>query len=118
MQNVSKIYKGGNSKITSTPCKEMTLCNSRVKEECNKNGKCKTMDIVYDWRVTSPNISQVYFGLAEEKWKKRYYNHKNSFNHERFSHEARLSSYVWHLKETLDVTPNLKWSVMRCAIPY
>ena len=56
MQNVSKIYKGGNSKITSTPCKEMTLCNSRAKEECHKNGKCKTMDIVYDWRVTSPNI--------------------------------------------------------------
>ena len=29
-----------------------------------------------------------------------------------------ISSYVWHLKETLDVTPNLKWSVVRCATPY
>ena len=43
------------------------------------------------------------------KWKKRCYNHKESFNHKRYSHETTLSSYMWHLKETLDVTPNLKW---------
>ena len=49
--------------------------------------------------------------LAERKWKQSYYNHKKSFNH---SH----SSYVWHLKETLDVTPNLKQSVVRCSTPY
>ena len=29
-----------------------------------------------------------------------------------------LSSYVWHLKKTLDVTPNLKWSIVRSATPY
>ena len=58
-----------------------------------------------------------YFGLVEGKWKKRYYNHKSSLNHKRHSQEARLSSYVWHLKETLDVTPNLKRSLVRCATP-
>ena len=34
--------------------------------------KCQTME----WRVTSPEPRKVYFGLAEEKWRKRYYNHK------------------------------------------
>ena len=33
MQNMSKIYKGHNSKITSTPCNQLTLCNCRVKGE-------------------------------------------------------------------------------------
>ena len=41
-----------------------------------------------------------------------------SFNHKRHSHETTLSSYVWHLKETLDESPNLKWSVVRWATPY
>ena len=73
------------------------------------------MNAVYDCRVNSPGPRKIYLGLAEGKWKKRYYNHKKSFNHKRYSHETTLSSYVWHLKETLDVTPNLKWSVVRCT---
>ena len=80
--------------------------------------KCKIMDAVYGCRATSSEPQKIYFGLAEGKWKQRYYNHKKSFNHKRYSHETTLSSYVWHLKETLDVTPNLKWSVVRCATPY
>ena len=46
-----------------------------------------------------------------------YHNHKKSFNHKRYLYETALSSYVWHLKETLDVPSNLKWSVARCATP-
>ena len=60
----------------------------------------------------------MYFGLAEGKWKQSYYNHTNSFNHKRYSHETTLSSYAWHLKEALDATPNLKCLVVRCATPY
>ena len=108
MQNMSKIYKGRNSKITSTPCNQMTLCNCRVKEECPMDGKCQTMDAVYDCRITSPEPRKIYFGFAEENWKKRYYNHQKSFNHKQYSHEPTLSSYVLHLKKTLDVTSNLK----------
>ena len=57
-------------------------------------------------------------GWRKEKWKQRYYNHKKSLNHKRYSHETTPSSYVCHLKETLDVTPNLKWTVVRCTTPY
>ena len=34
-----------------------------------------------------------------------------------YKHETTLSSYVWHLKETFDVSPNLKCSVVRWATP-
>ena len=46
------------------------------------------------------------------------YNHKNSYNRKRNFHEATSSGYVWHLKETLDVTPNLKCLVVRSATSY
>ena len=80
---MSKIYKGHNSEITSTPCNQLTLCKSRVKEECPMDGKYQTIVAVYDRRVTSPEPRKIYFGLAEGKWKKKYYNHKNPFNHKR-----------------------------------
>ena len=41
--------------------------------------KCQTMDVVYDCRVTSSEPQKIYFGLAEGKWKQRYYNHKKTF---------------------------------------
>ena len=70
MQNMSKIYRGHNSKITSTSCNQLTLCCCQVKEEYPLDGKCQTMDAIYDCRVTSPEPRKIYFGLAEGKWKK------------------------------------------------
>ena len=67
MQNMSKIYKEHNSKITSILWKQLTLCNCRVKEECLMDGKCQTMDAVFECRVTSPEPRKIYSGLAEEK---------------------------------------------------
>ena len=87
----------------------MALCNCRVKGEYPMVGKCQTMDAIYYCRVPSPEPRKIDFGLAEGKWKQRYYNHNKSFNHKRYSHETTLSSYVWYLKEPLGVTPNLKW---------
>ena len=65
-----------------------------------------------------PEPQKVYCGLAEGKWKKGYYNHKKSFNHKEYLFETTLSSYAWHLKEILDVTSNLKRSVVRWSKPY
>ena len=58
------------------------------------DSKCQTMDSIYDCRVTSPEPRKIYFGLAEGKWNKTYYNHKKSFNRKRYSYEATLSGYV------------------------
>ena len=82
------------------------------------DGKCKTIDAVYNCRVTSPELRKIYFWLAVGEWKKRCYNHKRSFNHKRYLYEKTLSNCMWYLKETLNVTPNLKWSLVRCVTPY
>ena len=82
------------------------------------DGKYQTMDAVYDCRVTSSAPQRIYSGLTEGKWKKRYYNHKKSFNHKQYSNETTLSGYVWNLKKILDATPKRKWSVVKCAICY
>ena len=110
MQNMSKIYKGHNGKIKSM--QQLTLCYCRVKRECFMDSKLQTMDAVYDCFVTSPLL-----WLAEGKWMQRYYNHKESFNHKHYLHDTKLSNYVWPLKKTLDITPNLKWSVVRSTTP-
>ena len=106
MQNMSKTFKGLSSKITSTPCNQLTLCNWRVKEECSMDVKWQTMDAIYNCRDHSPEPPKIYFVLAEGKirWKKRYYNRKTSFNHKRYSHETtslasegifRWNFYLW-----------------------
>ena len=38
MQNMFKIYKGHNSKITSTPRNQLILCNCQAKGECPMDG--------------------------------------------------------------------------------
>ena len=117
---MSKIYKGHNSKITSTLCNQLTLCNCRVRRECTIDSECQTMDAVYDCRVTSLEPQKIYFELAGKKMEAKVSkakNHEKSFNHKRYSHEMTFSSNVWYLKETLEVNPNLKWSVVRCATP-
>ena len=107
-----------NSKITSAPCNQLTLSNCREKEEWPMDGKCQTMDAAYDCRFTWSELQKIYFGLVEEKWKQMFHNHKKLFNNKRYSHETTLSSFAWHLKKTLGVTPNMKWLVLRCSTPY
>ena len=68
IQNMSKIYKVHISKITSTPCNQLTLCNCWVKVECLVEGECQTMDAFYDCHVTSSDLQKIYFGLAEAKF--------------------------------------------------
>ena len=62
MQNMSKIYKGYNSKITSAPCNQLALCNCREKGECSMDGKRQTMDAVYGCRVTSSEPQKFFLG--------------------------------------------------------
>ena len=81
-------------------------------------GNCLVNDVGYKCDVTRPLPKKVYLGLAEGEWKSRFYNHKLSFKHKRYSNKTTLSSYVWHLKSVSSETPNLKWSALRCVTPH
>ena len=98
MNNISKIIKGDNKKVTSKPRDQRPKCNCRKRAECPMEGKCLVNDVVYKCDVTRPLTNKVYLGLAEGKCKSRFYNHKLSFKHKRYFNKTTLSSYVWHLK--------------------
>ena len=112
MNNMSKIIKGHNKKVTSKPRDERPECNCKKHPECPMEGNCEVNDVVYKCDVTRPLQKKVYLGRAEGAWKNRFYNHKRYFK------KTTLSSYMWHLKSVSSETPNLKWSVLRCVSPY
>ena len=118
MNNMSKIIKGHNKKVTSKPHDQRPNCNCRKKAECPMEGNCQVNNVIYKCDVTRPLPKKVYLGLAEGEWKSRFYNHKLLFKHKRYSNKTTLSSYMWHLKSVSSETPNLKWSILRCVPPY
>ena len=103
---------------TSKPRDQSPKCNCRKKSERPMEGNCQVNKVVHKCDITRPFPKKVYLGLAEREWKSRFYNHKLSFKHNRYSNKATLSSYMWHLKSVSIESPNLKWFVLRYVRPY
>ena len=57
-------------------------------------------------------------GTAEGDFKKRFYNHRKSFNNETSANDTTLSKYIWELKETSNLSPTLVWSIAKKVPPY
>ena len=70
-------------------------------------------DGLYKCDVTSPLSKKMYIGLAES-----FFNHKLSFEQNRYSYKTTFSGYMLRLKSGSSKTPNLKWSILRCVPPY
>ena len=76
--------------------------------KCPLNGKCQVTDIIYKFTVLSPDKpNKVYLKTAEGDFKKRFYNHRKSFNNEGSANDTTLSKYIWELKETSNLSPSL-----------
>ena len=76
----------------------------------------RSLQLLYHFTRAPKNLP--WLGRRNRKWKKRYYNHEKVIQPQtifRWENNFRLSVY---LEQTLDVTPNLIWSVMRCVTPY
>ena len=96
---------------------ESLLCNSRQKNDCPIDGKCRTKKTVCRGIAsvkTKPDRS--YIGLSVDEWKKRYYNHRKSFQNQHYQSETMLSSYVWERKRAIDQMLFLKWSIITVLI--
>ena len=113
-----KIFKGHNKKVKSKPRDQNQNAIAEKKRECPMERICQVNSVVYKFEVTRPLPKKVYLGLAEREWKSRFYNHKLSFKHKRYSNKITFPSYMLHLKSVSSEKPNLKWSVLRCAPPY
>ena len=63
--------------------------------------------------------NKVYLGTAEGgDFKKRFYNHRKSFNNEDGANDISLSKYIQELKETSNSSPTLVWSILKKVPPY
>ena len=116
---MSSMIKSHNKKVINKDVKESKSCNCRVKSECPLNGQCQVTDVIYKCTVLSPDKpNKVYLGTAEGDFKKRFYNHRKSFNNEGSANDTTLSKYIWELKETSNSSPALVWSIAKKIPPY
>ena len=53
-----------------------------------------------------------YIGITEHLFKKRFCNHKKSFNLKKYEKETELSKYIWKPKED-SKSPSIKWSIIK-----
>ena len=96
-------------------------------DECSMNGHCLTSNIVYqadlEFKQNNPysgneeTFKKVYIGSTCTTWKRRFGNHKQSFNHAD-GNQTALSNEIWRLKGLNNRNWKLSWSIKKFARPY
>ena len=100
-KNISKSYKKNfPPQINSTDYLksiEQRACNWLNKDTCPLEQKCLTTNIDYKVKATSSNGNypkKVYCGSCETTFKKRFSNHKKSFNLIEYENNTELSKEI------------------------
>ena len=121
MPNVKAAINGHNKKLlTPQHANTSRTCNCVNKETCPLNQNCLAKSIIYEATISSdiPNYTEKkYIGLCESTFKKRFANHKSSFNHERYKNSTSLSVELWKVKEA-NGTPSVSWRIFKNAKAY
>ena len=98
-------------------------CTFALREKCPNwpvEQKCLTTNIVYKAKVTSSNQNyqeKVYFDSCKTTFKKRFSNHKKSFNLNEYKNETELSNEIWRIKNSCH-HPKVKWEIVKKCVPY
>ena len=86
------VIKNHNKNILGKkPLIDTSTCNYRNKKDCPLNGQCQIGEIVYKSTLTSNQQNykdKNYFGIAEESFKERLYNHNLSFRNKFYKDNA------------------------------
>merc|ERR1711872_694610 len=95
-KNFATIIQNHNRKILAEDTQqEEKLCNCQNPNLCPVENKCKLENVVYKATVESKEKKNaIYIGSTTTSFKKRYSNHKKSFNHERYKNDTTLSTYI------------------------
>lgn len=120
MNNIKGIIQGHNNKILNKEKAQEhpKKCNCRLPADCPLKGECLRESIIYQATVASEgNHIETYIGLTENTFKKRYGNHKCSFNIRDKRSSTELSKYVWELKDK-GKDFNITWKVVADAKAY
>ena len=118
-RNIQSIINTHNKKIINQRNdKNENKCNCHNKDECPMQNECLSENIVYKASVKSTNTrEQTYIGISETTFKKRYANHKKSFNHDKYRNDTELSKHVWAIKDKGEV-PEVKWEIVKKCPKY
>ena len=54
---------------------------------------------------------KINYCISETKFKTRYSNHRNSFNHEKHKNDTQLSNELWNIKASKE-EPDLVWEIL------
>ena len=99
--------------LQNTPSKNAKQCNCQPKENCPMHGACLKESLVYcaTKNCNDKNYKpKLYKGSCETSLKKRYSNHKKSFNVPLYKHDTKLSTQYRNLK-TKQVNPQISWKI-------
>ena len=120
-RNIKSIINSHNAKILfPKKSTEQRTCNCLNKVNCPLEQKCLTTNIVYKAKITSSNQNyqeKVYFGSCETTFKKRFSNHKKSFNLKEYKNETELSNEIWRIKNS-GHHQKVKWEIVKKCAPY
>ena len=95
-------------------------CNCMNKTNCPVNQNCLATNPIYEATINANlpnNQEKKYIGLCDSTLKKRFANHKSSFNHKRYKNSTSLSVELWKIKEE-NGTPTVTWRIIRKANAY
>jgi len=85
---------------------------------CPLDGHCLVQSVVYGAEVIDSDLnSETYTGLTSNTFKKRFYKHRSSFQHEEQEHETTLSAHIWDLKRRSKHF-EIEWSIKDRAPPF
>ena len=82
---------------------------------CPLDGKCLTGNLLYEAEITADinNYGEkLYKGVTEPEWKKRFGNHKKSFEDKKYSDDTELSKEVWRIKKKRR-NFSVKWRILK-----
>ena len=118
-QRMPSIIKCHNQQFINKDVKELKPCNCKVKSECSLNCHCQVTEIIiYKSTKLSPEKpNKLFLGTAKSDLKKRFYNHRKSFNDETSANDTIFSKCIWEIKKTSTLNPTLVWSIAKLP-PY
>ena len=121
-KNIKSIITSHNKKVVhqNEPCPNEQKCNCIKKDLCPLNKSCQAENIVYEATITCNKQTygeNIYIGIAEIIFKKRYNNHKRSFNLAAYKNDAKLSKEVWKIK-LRNFVPKIKWRILRKCLRF
>ena len=101
--------------LEKKPLIDTLFCNCRNKKDCLLNGQYQIGEVVYESTLTSNQQiyrDKKYFGIAEESFKGRLYNHNLSFRNKFYKSDIELSKELWKIKMK-NYTPKITRRIIR-----